>query len=70
MQLDEEVKNQLEIKGEVLKSILNDLNLDRTTIVNSVINDNSKSDNMIYVSSLEALIRQLVSYQTILEKIN
>ena len=69
MNLSDEVKAVLEIKGEVLKSILNDLNLDRTTIMNSVINDPSKSDSMAYVSALESLIRQLVAYQTILEKV-
>lgn len=68
MKLTDETKAALEIKGEVLKSILNDLNNDRALIVNSVINDSSTSDNMAYVSTLESLVRQLVSYQTLLER--
>lgn len=67
--LDQETKNLLEIKGEVLKSILNDLNTDRNAITTSIINDNTKSDSLMYVSSLESLIRQLISYQTLLERI-
>lgn len=67
MNLSEETKTALEIKGEVLKSILNDLNNDRTLIMNSVINDSSTSNNMVYVSSIESLIRQLVNYQVLLD---
>lgn len=66
--LDETTKSKLEIKGEVLKSIVNDLNLDRATIVDGIVADSSKRSQMAYVSTLESLVRQLLNYQSMLER--
>ena len=68
--LDETVKLSLEIKGDVLKNVINDLNADRNTILNNVLANTSNSNDMMYVSTLEGLIRQLVSYQSLLENSN
>ena len=66
--LDDTTKSKLEIKGEVLKSIINDLNLDRATIVDGIVADSSKRNQMTYVYNLESLVRQLINYQTMLER--
>lgn len=68
MKLSDSVKSAIEVKGAVLKSILNDLNNDRLLILNDVINDSSTSDNMVYVSTLESLVRQLITYQNLIER--
>ena len=66
--LDDTTKSKLEIKGEVLKSIINDLNLDRASIVDGIVADSSKRNQMTYVYNLESLVRQLINYQTMLER--
>jgi len=68
MPLSEEVKSQLEIKGDVLKSIVNDLNSDRTVIISSIVDGVSTDDNLHSVSSLENLIRMLMSYKSLLDR--
>lgn len=66
--LDDTTKSKLEIKGEVLKSIINDLNLDRATFVDCIVADSSKKNQLSYVSNLESLVRQLINYQSMLER--
>lgn len=68
--LDETTKSSLEIDTTSIKTIINDLNTDRTLILNGIVNDSLANDNMVYVSSIEGMIRQLISYQNLLEKNN